>query len=296
MDTITLENKYWKVLLAPSAGASVANCFIKHQNTWQPLMRKTTEDVIQKGNPSNYSSFTMAPFSNRLRDARFSFEGQTYQLRANADGNTQHGDVRSRAWEVMAADKTMLEARINNKDFPEFNFPFSFVMVVLYILEDDVFTTHLRLTNTGTTAMPAGFGIHPYFNRFIGEEVKLQFSAQDYYLTENLLPTGERKAVTGGLDFSNSRAVGKQEINHVFRNFANLHLHYPEFSLAFDCDPVFEHLVIYTPPDGSLAVEPVTNAADGFNLLAKGLDGTGVKVLQPAEVLEGSIRLKLIFI
>ena len=294
MDLITLENNYWNVVLAPSAGASVANCFIKHQNAWQPLMRETAKEVIQKGNPSNYSSFTMAPFSNRLKEARFSFEGKDYQLRANADGNTQHGDVRSRAWEVMATDKTMLEARINSKDFPEFNFPFPFVLVVLYILEDDTFATHLRLTNTGSSAMPAGFGIHPYFNRFIGEEVKLQFSAQDYYVTENLLPTGERKSVKDELDFSKPRVVAKQEINHVFRNFENLHLHYPEFSLFFDCDPVFEHLVVYTPPDGSLAVEPVTNAADGFNLLAKGIEGTGVKVLQVGEVLEGSIRLKLV--
>ncbi len=294
MDLITLENFHWKVVLVPGAGASVANCFIKHQNAWKPLMRRTLEDVVQKGNPSNYSSFTMAPFSNRLKDARFNFEGQTYQLRANADGNTQHGDVRSRAWEVMATDKTMLEARINSKDFPEFNFPFPFVMVVLYILEDETFTTHLRLTNTGSSPMPAGFGIHPYFNRFIGEEVKLQFSAQDYYVTENLLPTGERKDVTGDLDFSSPRAVAKQEINHVFRNFENLHLHYPDFVLEFDCDPVFEHLVVYTPTDGSLAVEPVTNAADGFNLLANGLEGTGVKVLQVGEVLEGSIRLKLV--
>ena len=257
-------------------------------------MRETSLEAIEKANPSNYSSFTLAPFSNRLKNAKFVFEDSDYHLRANADGHTQHGDVRSRPWEVMASNKNMLEARLDSKNFSEFNFPFPFVLMVLYILEDDTFTTHLRLTNTGTTAMPAGFGIHPYFNRFIGpEEVKLQFSVQDYYVTENLLPTGERKAVKGELDFSMARAVAKREINHVFRNFENLKLHYPEFSLSFDCDSVFEHLVIYTPSDGSLAVEPVTNAADGFNLLAKGVEGTGVKVLQVGEVLEGSIRLKI---
>jgi aldose 1-epimerase len=292
MDLITLENHHWKVMIAPSVGASIANCFVKQDNAWQPLMRETSAELIEKGNPSNYSSFTLAPFSNRLRDAKFVFENHTYQLRANPDGNTQHGDVRSRIWEVLAADKTMLEARISSRDFPEFNFPFPFVLIVLYVLEDQTFKTHLRLTNSGDTTMPAGFGIHPYFTRFMGnEEVKLQFVADDFYLTENLLPTGERKPIPNDLDFSNSRVVKEQSINHVFRNFRNLNLHYPGFTVKFECDPVFEHLVIYTPPDSSMAVEPVTNAADGFNLFARGIEGTGVKVLKAGEVLEGSIRL-----
>jgi aldose 1-epimerase len=304
MDLLTLESKNFKVVIAPNVGASVANCFVKPSEAWKPLMRETSLDAIEKANPSNYSSFTLAPFSNRLRNARFVFEAKDYQLRANADGHTQHGDVRSRPWDVMASNKNMLEARLDTANFPDFNFPSPFVMIVLYLLEDDTFTTHFRLTNTGSRAMPAGFGIHPYFNRFVTqelaihesatqEEVKLQFSAQDYYVTENLIPTGERKTVMGELDFSKARAVSKQDINHVFRNWKNLKLHYPDFVLEFDCDPIFEHLVIYTSPDGSLAVEPVTNAADGFNLMAKGLDGTGVKVLQAGEVLEGSIRLKI---
>jgi aldose 1-epimerase len=292
MDLITLENTHWKVMIAPSVGASIANCFVKQDKAWQPLMRETSAELIERGNPSNYSSFTLAPFSNRLKDAKFIFETQSYQLQANTDGNTQHGDVRSRIWEVLATDKAMLEARINSRDFPEFNFPFPFVLVVLYILEDQTFTTHLRLTNSGDSSMPAGFGIHPYFNRFLNnDEVKLQFSADDVYLTEDLLPTGERMPISKNLDFSNPRAVKEQSINHVFRNFRNLNLHYPGFTVNFECDPVFEHLVIYTPPDGSLAVEPVTNAADGFNLFARGLEGTGVKVLKTGEALEGSIHL-----
>jgi aldose 1-epimerase len=267
---------------------------VKSGEVWHSLMRETSVEMIEKASPSNYSSFTLAPFSGRLRDAKFRFENNSYQLKANPDGNTQHGDVRSRSWEVLASDTHMLEARINARDFPEFNFPFPFVLVVIYLLEDETFTTHLRLTNTGNTAMPAGFGIHPYFNRLVGtEEVKLAFSAEDYYVTENLLPTGEHKKIPAELNFSVPRAVGKQDINHTFHNFRNLNLHYPDFSLSFDCDPVFEHLVVYTPPDGSLAVEPVTNGPDGFNLYAKDIAGTGVRVLQAGDVLEGSIHLRL---
>ena len=42
----------------------------------------------------------------------------------------------------------------------------------------------------------------------------------------------------------------------------------------------FRHLVLYVPPGESFfAVEPVSNANDGFNLFARGIAGSGVRVL-----------------
>jgi len=40
-------------------------------------------------------------------------------------------------------------------------------------------------------------------------------------------------------------------------------------------------------------VEPVTNANDGFNLMADGVPGHGVFVLEPGETRSGDIRLDL---
>jgi aldose 1-epimerase len=47
-------------------------------------------------------------------------------------------------------------------------------------------------------------------------------------------------------------------------------------------DDLYTHLVVYMPVgDSFIAVEPVTNANDGFNLCDQGQDGHGVLVLAP---------------
>jgi len=52
------------------------------------------------------------------------------------------------------------------------------------------------------------------------------------------------------------------------------------------------HVLVYTPPgEPSVAVEPMTNASDGFNLYAEGIPGHGVLVLQPGESRSGVVRL-----
>ena len=43
-----------------------------------------------------------------------------------------------------------------------------------------------------------------------------------------------------------------------------------------------------------MALEPVTHATDGFNLMSQGWDSTGVRVLEPGEGISGRLRLRLL--
>ena len=80
----------------------------------------------------------------------------------------------------------------------------------------------------------------------------------------------------------------------MYRDWSDLVLTWPEIaSLEIYADPIFRHLVVFTHEDGSLALEPVSNATDGFNLMAKGFDGHGVKLLAPSESVSGSIFFRL---
>jgi aldose 1-epimerase len=58
-------------------------------------------------------------------------------------------------------------------------------------------------------------------------------------------------------------------------------------------DPLYSHLVAFTAPDGSVALEPVSHATDGFNLLAQGWPDTGVRVLQPGDSISAKLHLIL---
>ena len=57
-------------------------------------------------------------------------------------------------------------------------------------------------------------------------------------------------------------------------------------------DPGMEHVIVYSPEgENFFAVEPVTNANDGINLLAQGITNCGVVVLKPGEALKTGFQI-----
>jgi aldose 1-epimerase len=298
----SVENEFWKLEIAPNVGASIKSLSAKQGSSLEALMRVTPDAALTGNSASPFSSFTLAPFSNRIRDAKFVFENQEYQLKATAkDGSTQHGDVRNRPWRVTRGDNS-LECSFDSRNFADFNFPFPIRMKVIYALKDSIFETQLELENVGDTRMPAGFGLHPYFVRQLNSsnDVQLQFGAKGLYETDSgFIPTKGMIQIPENFDFSKSRFVGDTPINHVFGGWdgtALLEYDMPELStktLKLEASEVFSHLCVYASPDGALAVEPISHCTDGFNLLARGVENTGVKVLEPGEKLTGWVRLSL---
>lgn len=295
-----LENEFWKLEVAPNVGASIKSLSAKQGSSLEAVMRVTPGAALSQNSASPFSSFTLAPFSNRIRDAKFVFENQEYQLKATAkDGSTQHGDVRNRAWSVTRGENS-LECSIDSRDVADFNFPFPIRMKVIYALKDSVFETQLELENLGNARMPAGFGLHPYFVRKLlgSNDVQLQFDTAGIYETDSsFIPTAGMKPIPKNFDFSKARFVGDTAINHVFGGWNGTALLEYDMgdtskTLKLEASEVFSHLCVFASPDGTLAVEPISHCTDGFNLFAQGVNNTGVKVLEPGEKLMGWVRLR----
>lgn len=300
MSLITLQNKSLRVVLHPKAGASVVSCEAKVGGQWTPIMRPTPPAVLAKGNAWHMASYTLAPYSNRLRAARFQFNGQTYALRANTrEGHALHGDVSKRPWQLAeAATPTTATFCFDSARFPDINFPFRFTVRVRYELKDEAFDSTFTLTNSGPAPMPAGFGFHPYFRRTLtarNEAVELQARVSGAYPA--LVPSTAAAPLTRKQDFSTSKPLSKLVFDHCFAGWdGRATLHWPKAGVTaeFECDPIFSHLVLFTPPGKPyFALEPVTNANNGFNLLASGQPGSGVRVLESAESMGGRFRLKV---
>ncbi|WP_299430716.1 aldose 1-epimerase [uncultured Meiothermus sp.] len=294
MESLCIETEQLRLEIAPQVGASIVAFEVKRGGERVPIMRPTPPPLPEKS--SNYSSFILAPYSNRIRAARFEFEGYTYQLEPNTpEGNTQHGDVRGRPWQVFYGASSAA-GTFDSRFFEDVNWPWPFSLAVLYRLEGHTLETTLELVNQGQSPMPAGFGLHPYFVRSLGEAV-MQFGARGFYQTDaSFIPHEGMQPIPGELDFSWARPVGTQPLNHVYGGWdgrAVLEWAGSNLRLLLEADPVFEHLVVFTAPDGTLALEPVTNATDGFNLYARGIQGTGVRVLQPEESLAGKVRMTI---
>ena len=272
---------------------------LRHKDRWVPVMRPTPPAALAAGNLSAMSAFMLAPFSNRLAQARFSFEGREYQLQPNAEGGYAiHGCVRKRPWITTHHTSTELRLMLQTKDFPDLDFPFPFQIEITYGLEVDALTARLALTNTGETRMPAGVGFHPYFQRTLldaEDKVELQFMATGAYA--DLCPEGPPVALRPEQEFHQPRAVPREGFDTCFSGWDNAaKIHWPgsQVTAEMQSDPSLGHIILYTPPDEPFfALEPVSNANNGFNLLAQGIADAGVRVLERQETLIAGFRLRL---
>jgi aldose 1-epimerase len=297
MPLATLESEALRLAVLPEAGASVVGLELRLGDAWVPVMRPTPPAAVASLNSSDMSSFVLAPYSNRLRDARFRFQGRDYPLRPNtADGHAIHGDVRKRPWKVRSLERERIALSFDSREFADVNFPFPFTVDLAYALAGESCETEIALRNAGEAAMPAGVGFHPYYPRTLldpGEQVELEARVTGAY--PELVPTTGPRPLAPGEDFSRSRPLGDVDLDTCFAGWdGRARITWPRSRVVaeIECDAALSHLIVFTPPGKPFfAVEPVSNANNGFNLLAAGVAGSGVAVLEPGQELRTRFRL-----
>ncbi|WP_291429420.1 aldose 1-epimerase [Deinococcus sp.] len=276
----------------PEMGASILNL---RAASGRAVMRHVNLSDVQTS--SQCAGFTLLPFSNRIRDAHFVFRGREVRLRVNTkDGLAQHGDVRNRPWQVERVAPSHLRCTFDSRAFADINWPWAFTAQVEYRLHGPHFDTTVTLTNEDTAAMPAGLGLHPYFARMQGGvDPALQVGAELTYDTdERQLTLGEARPVQPAEDYRVANPVGGRSIDRTYTAWDGVaRLDWGERALTLTADNVYSHVVVFTAPDGNLAVEPVSHATDAFNLAARGVTGVDLRVLEPGQSLAGTARVTL---
>lgn len=292
----TLQNAHWQAGILPETGASIAFGRIRYSGNWIDVLRPTAE--VDYGNSSKSSSFIMLPWANRIKDARFSFQGKDYQLEPTPDdGTARHGDVRKRAWQVEDASETYIRLSIS---VPNGNFPFPFSAKVEYRLEGSDFIWTLLLKNESDQAMPSGFGFHPYFVLTGGDNTpQLQIPCEKYFQLTDFVATSAPISIIPKLDFRELRTLDDASYNDLLTSRINddpVRIVYPVWNkeIQMHADELYNHILLYTPLDEpSFAVEPQTNTNDGVNLYTKGIEGSGVFVLEAGEEKTASVQLRV---
>lgn len=292
MTTHLLENKSWQVGILPGQGASLAHARARYSGAWVDITRPTPDG----GKPG---SFLMLPWANRLRDGQFTFNGETHQLRTEKDdGSARHGDVRKRAWETVRQSDTVARYHFESATYANFNFPFALAVDLDYTLNDTDFIWRVTLTSRDPRSFPAGFGFHPYFMRY-GTMPQLHVPADREWLLTDYYPDAPPQTISAPADFRTPRPV---PVDTMLDNLLTgrdpetpIRLLYPDWNLIVEihADPVFAQVLLFTSPDDTIAVEPQTNANNGFNLLGQGIDGHGVFVVEPGASVSGQVRLRI---
>ena len=294
----TLENESWQVGVLPETGASTAFGRVRRGDQWIDVMRPTA--ASDYGNSSLCASFIMLPWANRLRDAKFQFEGKTYQLQPSSnDGTAIHGTVRRLAWQVASEDKTRLVTTFDSSSYEKdkINFPFKFSARAEFWLDGLDFHMNVTLKNDDSQPFPAGFGHHPYFVRDAENKVQVQLFCEERFDLVDLMAAAPPVPIRPEADFRALKPLGTKDFGDLFTQRTSetaARIVYPNAAVSIHADPLFQNVLLYAPEGQPFfAIEPQTNVNDGFNLLDQGIKGSGVFILQPGDSKSGLVTLRV---
>ncbi|MBT2116603.1 aldose epimerase [Dyella sp. LX-66] len=236
----------------------------------------------------------MAPFANRIDDARYSFDGETHDLQPGIEGRqraARHGFVRGVDFELAGFGANELGAHVEFRTSAirpgvHPGYPFAIDLSISYLLDADGLTLEASMRNVGDRAAPCFFGWHPYFR--LGDAPadawELQIPAETIVRTDaDYIPLPGKAAHVPmqeepALDFRRPRPIGAHEINHAYAQLrldedgrARTRLRDPDSGLglavwqesgvmlAFTADTVTRDV------RRSVALEPMESWADAFN-------------------------------
>lgn len=250
----------------------------------------------------------LIPFPGRVREGRYTFEGQTYQMVKNdkETPNAIHGFLRTVIWDQdnVTENSATFSTAFDADAHP--GYPFPLRAEVTYTVTETGMTCAFVVQNTGTTDAPVAAGFHPYFTVGSGlinaDTLHVPFGATLEY-NDNLIPTGRVLPVPGtDFDFRQPRTVGDTIFNTCYLQptrdsdgWTRIRLSDAADGRAVTValDPSFNYVVLYSgdPLPAShrrraLAIEPMTCASDAFNH-----PDWGLAVLKPGEALSGTWKV-----
>ncbi|HEY6080958.1 MAG TPA: aldose 1-epimerase [Polyangiaceae bacterium] len=277
--------------LWPSLGGSIAGFTWQRAGRRVELMRRATARALPENDARELASFPLFPFSNRVKDGRFTFGGREVELAANMPPDHPiHGHVWQRPSQVAAQSPHAAELVCH---YPGADFPWAYTARQRFVLSPEALTVELELVNDSSEPMPCGFGMHPYYDRT--ERVRLSALAPVRWVGSQYLLPEWSEPVPEAWNFSSPRELSPlAEMDGCFGQFGGkARLEWPEkgMALEIEAEPIFGVMVVYVPAGQDFfCVETVSNVNDAFNLEARGVQGNGTIVLAPGHSARGSMR------
>lgn len=248
------------VMLAPGAGGGIAAF------RWQgvDVMRPATEAVLANLDPLGLASFPLIPWSNRIAQGRFVWEGQEVHLPLNFGDHPHviHGHGWQRPWTVEAQDGASATL---GYDYAAAEWPWAYRAEQRFELADDGFDVRLTVENRSDRPMPAGLGHHPYYLKT--PAMRLEAHLEGWWQTDRfIMPTGYVEEVRS--DWSDKLHAATTTDN-VFAGWdGTARIVWPErdIMLTMTASEAARWMVVYSPPDQDIAcIEGVTHPTDPFN-------------------------------
>ena len=298
---LTLRRDHHEVVLCPEIGGSIAGFRSQIDGRVVDWLRPADPAALARGDATGFACFPLVPYSNRIRDGRFTFEGREIRLPRNFGDHPHsiHGHGWQAPWQVAeaAADAAVMEYRHRADDWP-----FDYTARQHVRLDDEGLTVTLELVNRGDGAMPAGLGLHPYFPRTPETQVLAEVS-ELWRVDAEVMPLA-RVRPEGAGDPSRGVFADRVALDNVYTGWdGRATIEWPERRAKLDMT-AFEpasraplgFLVLFTPAgEDFFCVEPVSHCTDAFNMAAAGAADTGLRVLAPGESFEVRVKFTPVF-
>lgn len=247
---------------------------------------KSKEDFEKNG---SYKSSILAPFPNRLKEGKFTFQEKIYQFPINdtAFNNAIHGIDTSSGFELIKEEagsslNLSLEYKYDgSKDY----FPFPYL--IRYDVRIDSYKCQIgfEIQNTGSTQAPLGIGWHPYFT--LGQTIDdcglCIPKCKKIELDDSMIPTGKSSPFK---EYTKCKPLKETNFDTAFviekdTDFTSVVLENDIYKLRYyqETKPQkFNYLQIYTPEDrNSIAFEAMSCNIDAHN------NQKGLHVLAPGK-------------
>ena len=267
--SLELRHDGFRLTLRPDLGGCIAGFWLDDL----PVLRSTPADQLDT--VRNCASYPLAPFSNRIGQARFQWQGKSYGLATNflPEAHAIHGVAWQRPWHVKHANAS--SAVLTYSHQPDASWPFAFDCIQTMRLSGTGLAMELSITNRHSAVVPVGGGWHPYFVKRPGSHVSFQATGR-WEMGLDKLPT-ERRA-SPGLDTS----CASLDVDHCFDGCKGS-VELRDELLNIRIASGLEHLVVFTQPSRDfVAIEPVSHVNNAINM---SLDpaSLGLVILEPSQ-------------
>lgn len=241
--------------------------------------------------PTDRASFPLVPFAGRISGSQFPFENKTVKLTPNflPEPNAIHGFGWHQSWRVTEKRENSITL---THAYTGSEWSSSYKATQVFTLTETALELDLKLTNTGTTPMPAGLGWHPYFQA-AGAEIKSHVSA--IWRPENSDEMPQPEPLGRSDNLNSLQTVEALSLDHCFSaSKPETLLRWPSRALQVKmiASNIFGAFVLYTPKgEPYFCAEPISHVPDAVNLSNPHAQ-TGYRVLKAGETLAGAIRLE----
>ena len=211
-----------------------------------------------------WGCYPMVPWAGRVRDGRFAFDGEEYQLELTLPPHAIHGVGYRAEWE--APDPKTLHLDLEGL------WPFGGWVEQRFEVSDKSLVVTMSVQ--ATRRMPIVVGWHPCFGRLLprGDQAELSFNGGFMWQRDDAgIPTGERTTVSPGPWDDCFGDVAEPPV-----------LRWPGFG-SIRLESNMTSWVVYNEHPYLVCVEPQSDAPDGFN--------RDLKILEPGETLEAWMRI-----